>query len=74
MQCIYFSATLEDLKLFSVCDKLVESFHQGMLPIGRGTGGNLLYQYWKRSLNRFTEVERRNLYARASSGSPVATW
>ena len=78
MQAIYFAATLEDLKLFQTMDKLVELFHQGMLPLGKGAAGNQLYTYWKKSTDRLTEVERRNLYARAfgfpggdaSTGSP----
>jgi hypothetical protein len=78
MQAIYFAATLEDLKFFQVMDKLVELFHQGMLPLGRGTAGERIYQYWRKSNDRMTEVERRNLYARAfgfpggdaSTGSP----
>jgi hypothetical protein len=65
MQAIYFAATLEDLKFFQVIDKLVELFHQGMLPLGRGSAGEGIYQYWRRSNDRMTEVERRNLYARA---------
>jgi hypothetical protein len=65
MQAIYFAATLEDLKFFQVIDKLVELFHQGMLPLGRGSAGERIYQYWRRSNDRMTEVERRNLYARA---------
>jgi hypothetical protein len=78
MQAIYFAATLEDLKFFQVMDKLVELFHQGMLPLGRGNAGFQIYKYWKKSSDRMTEVERRNLYARAfgfpggdvSTGSP----
>jgi hypothetical protein len=65
MQAIYFAATLEEVRLFEVVDKLVELFNSGMLPVGRGKGGNLLFRYWKKSIERFTEVERRNLYARS---------
>lgn len=65
MQALYFSSTLEDLKLFLVMDKIVELFHQGMLPLGKGSAGNQLYGYWKKSNDRLTEVERRNLYSRA---------
>jgi hypothetical protein len=65
MQAMYFSAMLEEIKLFQVADKLVELFHQGVLPLGRGNAGNLLFRYWKASNDRFTEVERNNLYARA---------
>jgi hypothetical protein len=64
MQALYFSASLEELKLFQVVEKLVELFQQGMLPLGRGAAGDQLYDYWKKSVERMTEVERRNLYAR----------
>jgi hypothetical protein len=64
MEAIYFAAMLEDLKLFQVVDKLVELFQSGMLPLGKGNAGNFLFSYWKKSVNRFTEIERRNLYAR----------
>jgi hypothetical protein len=64
MQGIHFSATLEELRLFQVVEKLIELFQQGMLPLGRGPAGNLLYRYWKKSVERMTEIERRNLYAR----------
>jgi hypothetical protein len=65
MQAIFFSMTLEDLRVFQVVDKLAEQFQMGMLPFGRGTAGDILYKYWKRSADRISEVERRNLYARA---------
>lgn len=65
MQALYFSASLEELKVFQVVDKLVELFHIGMLPLGRGKAGDILYNYWKKSVDRLTELERRNLYARA---------
>jgi hypothetical protein len=78
MQAIYFAAMLEEVKLFQVVDKLVELFQSGMLPLGKGTAGDRLYKYWKESINRLSEVERRNLYARtfgfpggdASQGNP----
>jgi hypothetical protein len=35
------------------------------LPLGKGAGGDLLYNYWKKSINRITEIERRNMYARS---------
>jgi hypothetical protein len=63
-QAIYFAATLEELKVFQVVERLIEVFQQGMLPIGKGRGGDLLYRYWRQSVQRMTEVERRNLYAR----------
>ena len=64
MQALYFAAMLDEMKFFAVTDKLVEQFQNGMLPLGRGNAGNALYQYWKKSVNRISEPERRNLYAR----------
>jgi hypothetical protein len=64
MQPIYFSAMLEELKVFHVVDKLVELFQNGILAIGRGNAGNFLYRYWKEAPNRISEAERRNFYAR----------
>lgn len=65
MQGVHFAATLEELKVFQVVDKLIEFFLSGMLPVTRGRAGRDLYAYWKRSSTRMTEIERRNLYARA---------
>ena len=65
MQAIYFAATLDDLKLFQVMDKVLELFNVGVLPFGKGPAGDKIYTYWKRNFDRFTEVERQNLYARA---------
>jgi len=78
MQGLHFASMFEELKAFAVVDKLVEQFTLGQLPLGRGNAGNGLYNYWKKSINRLTEIERRNLYARAfgtpggdpSAGSP----
>ena len=64
MQAIYFSAMLEELKLFQVVEKLVELFQYGMLPLGKGTAGDILYGYMKKGVTRLTEYDRRNLYAR----------
>jgi hypothetical protein len=64
MQAIYFAAMLEELRMFQVVDKLVEQFQSGMLPLGKGNAGDTLYAYWKKSVNRLSEIERRNLYAR----------
>jgi hypothetical protein len=69
-QALYFSAMLEELRLYQVADKLVEVFNQGLLPLGKGTAGDLLFAYWRDSNQRFTEVERLNLYARVF-GMPV---
>jgi hypothetical protein len=65
MQALYFSAMLEDLRLFQVVDKLVDLFQQGQLPLGKGKAGDSLYVYWRKAVDRLSEVERRNLYGRA---------
>jgi hypothetical protein len=64
-QALYFAAMLEELRLFQVVDQLVARFVQGLLPLGRGPAGEILYRYWKRGTDGFSETERRNLYARA---------
>lgn len=64
-QAIYFTAMLEELRLFQVVDKLVELFQMGMLPVGKGKAGDLLYRYWKHGATRISEGERRSIYARA---------
>ena len=64
VEAIYFAAMLEELKVFSVVDKLIELFQKGMLPIGKGSAGDLIYSCWRKAVTRFTEIERRNLYAR----------
>lgn len=64
MQAIYFAAMLDEVKFFQVADKNVELWQAGMLPLGKGNAGDQLYAYWKKSVNRMQEVERRNLYAR----------
>jgi hypothetical protein len=78
MQAIYFAAMLEEVRIFDVTEKLLEFFQLGMLPLGKGRAGDLLYNYWRQSTTRMTQVERRNLYARcfglpggdASQGQP----
>jgi predicted flap endonuclease-1-like 5' DNA nuclease len=64
MQAIYFSAMLEEVKLFQVVDKLVELFQFGMLPLSKGPAGDRLYRYMKRNVTRLSEYDRRNLYGR----------
>ncbi len=63
-QALYFSAMIEELKVYQVVDKLVQLFQYGMLPLGKGSAGDMLYSYWKKSTNRLQEMERRNMYAR----------
>ena len=65
MQAIYFAAMLEELKMPQVVEKLVELFQKGMLPFGKGPAGDFLYSYWKKTPERISEAERRNIYARA---------
>jgi hypothetical protein len=65
LSAVYFSAMLEELKFFSVMDKVVEQFMNGALPVSRGKGGDQLYEYFRQAPNRINEVERRGLYARS---------
>ena len=57
------SAMFEELKVFQVVDRIVEQFQHGMLPIGPGEAGKLLYQYWRDTPNRMSEQERRSFAA-----------
>jgi len=63
-QILYFASALEEMRLFQVMDRIVDLFTQGMLPIGRGSAGNSLYQFWKLRAERLSAVERRGFYAR----------
>ncbi len=63
------SAMFEELKVFQVVDRIVEQFQQGMLPIGPGNAGRLLYRYWRETPNRISEQERRN-FASITLGIP----
>src|SRR5262245_29763260 len=60
---IYFSNLLEEMRFFEVVERIIELFHQGLLPLGRGHAGDTLANYW-RSDKRLTEPERRDLYMR----------
>ncbi|MFT3696811.1 MAG: hypothetical protein QM831_26960 [Kofleriaceae bacterium] len=62
---LYFAAQLEDLKFFQVADKVTEQFMSGMIPISRSQGSEAIYQYYREAPDRFTEHERRSMYARA---------
>src|SRR3569623_1417212 len=61
---VYFAAQLEDLKFFQVADKITEQFLGGMEPISRSAGSEAVYKYYREATQRFTEHERRSLYAR----------
>jgi len=57
------SAMFEELKVFQVVDRIVEQFQLGVLPIGPGEAGKMLYKYWREAPNRMSEQERRNFQA-----------
>jgi hypothetical protein len=61
---IYFSAMLEEMRLYAVAEKIVDHFMIGMVPIGRGPAGDRLYRWIKTAPERFTEAERRGVYGR----------
>ncbi len=65
VSALYFSAQLEELKFFAVADKVAEQFESSVIPMSRGTGGDAIYQYMRAATQRFTEAERRGIYARA---------
>jgi hypothetical protein len=61
---IYFSAMLEEMRLYAVAEKVAEHFMIGMVPISRGPAGDRLYRWIKDAPERFTEIERRSVYGR----------
>lgn len=61
---IYFSAMLEEWKLYSVTEKVVEHFMIGMLPIQRSSAGQKVFEWLKAAPQRLTEIERRGIYGR----------
>ncbi len=63
-RALYFAAQLEELKLFAVADKVADQFQTGMIPLTRSAGGEAIYRYIREAINRFTENERRSIYAR----------
>jgi hypothetical protein len=65
LSAVYFAAMLEELKFFSVAEKVVEQFMTGAIPLTRGSGGQALYRYFKDAPQRLTESDRRGLYARS---------
>jgi hypothetical protein len=64
MGIVYYAAMLEETKMFQVVDRIVEQFQTGVLPIGSGTAGSKLFNYWKNAPQRLSETDRRNFYAR----------
>jgi len=73
VQAIYFAYQLEEMRLFQVVERIVDLFRQGLLPLGRGSVGDYLFNYYKKASERITEAERRDLYMRvfgAPGGNP----
>ncbi len=65
LETIYFTAMLEEARLFDVVERLGDMFTRGGLPLGPGRAGAMLYHYWKGSHSRLTKGQRQNVYARA---------
>jgi hypothetical protein len=68
LETIYFTAMLEEARLFDVVERLVAMFSRGGLPLGPGRAGAMLYQLWKSPHNRLIQRQRQNVYARAFGG------
>lgn len=64
-QAIYFAWQLEEARMPQVVEKIVDLFRAGLLPLSQGKMGDYLYSYYKKSSERITEGERRDLYMRA---------
>lgn len=64
IRVIYYSAQLEELKLFACVNSVVEHATTGMLPVSRGNAADRIYQWIKLSDRRINEIERRGLYGR----------
>jgi len=65
LEPVYFTAMLEEARLFEVVDCLVAKFICGRLPLGPGRAGAVLYDHWKGDSKRFTAGQRRTVFARA---------
>ncbi|UCH74053.1 MAG: DUF2853 family protein [Rhodospirillales bacterium] len=63
-QAIYFAAMVDEGGLFDTVDKLAELFQIGALPLEKGSAGEYLYDYIRRTPDRISAYERRNTYAR----------
>jgi len=64
LEAVYFAAMLEEARVFEVTERLVSMFGQGLLPLGPGKAGAMLYRLWKGHHNRLTPAQRHNVYAR----------
>jgi hypothetical protein len=65
LSALYYYAQLEDWKFFAVADKIAEQFITSAIPVSRSAGGDAIYRWIKQASVRFTENERRSMYARA---------
>jgi hypothetical protein len=65
LETVYFTAMLEEARLFDVVDRLAAMFSRGRLPLGPRRAGAMLYQHWKAHHSRLTTEQRHNVYARA---------
>jgi hypothetical protein len=65
LQALYVTAMLEEIRLFDVVERLAVMFSQGVIPVGSGRAGAVLYRYWSARNDRLTAAQRRGVYARA---------
>jgi hypothetical protein len=65
LETVYFTAMLEEARLFDVVDRLVVMFSHGLLPLGPGRAGAMLYHHWKGHHSRLMTGQRHAVYARA---------
>jgi hypothetical protein len=65
LEPVYYTAMLEEAHLFYVIDHLAAMFSRGMLPLGPGRAGAMLYEHWKGDHSRLTTKQRRDVYVRA---------
>lgn len=61
---LYMAAHLEDAKLFATYEIIASQFLHGEVPMIRSEAGGDIYRFIKEAPTRFTENERRGLYAR----------
>jgi hypothetical protein len=65
LETIYFTAMLEEARLFDVVDRLVTLFGRGLLRLGPGRAGASLYNHWKGQRTQLATGQRHNIYSRA---------
>jgi hypothetical protein len=69
---IYFSAKLEEMKLFAVAEVVTQHFVTGSIALPPGPSADALHASFKDSARRPSEAERRELYARVIGLYPGA--